>query len=1326
MKMRKLVAMLLAVLMLCSVIPFSAAAEGETYAKITSAAEFTSGNYVMMVDTGYAPGVLDGTWVSAVQPTVSGDVVTNANGGVWTLTVDGDTVTMKDTNGVIIAPKGGNANGIISGDYAWTWTFADGKFTFCGNGDDTVTLASNASEQYGNKFRGYKNTTVTNEQYAETYPCKFTLYKLDGDAPSTPDTPVEPEPDVPAEPDVENLTIADAIALGQTFAHNTFSENKYYVTGVITEVYNTQYGNMKLTDDAGNILTIYGTYSADGSTRYDALEVKPVAGDTVTIYGIVGQYNGTSQIKNGWIVEHTAVGGGETPDVPVDPEPDTPAVSLVTNPVAGVAYKFGLNQTQKGAIYYFTGVMSGYYGATDTDIAKAVDMYVEIVDGGYKLYFNDASGAKKYIKLEQSGTHYNFTFGAEGSVFTLDAEKNAFCAPCGDQICYMGTYGSYVTVGCLTSAKIADTDYIARLYAVGGESTECTHEYEFECSKTCQLCGEGAREAACVNDSALCQDGLCIYCDNDVNGLGHAYDDASDADCNYCGEKREIGGGTVVGGGSADFNTIVLPDGKPNGDSSYSSSYTTANGWVTAYSAIQCGGASVSNPQFPIIGADNTSKAVCMNGKVSAPGTITSPTLTGGIAQLTLTYTKMFTDTKLSVTITITDLSTGAVYTHTVARDVDKDADKYVVWTDEWVLDTPITGDFTIELVNDCPSANTGNKDRFTVLGIEWATSAEGGDTPVDPPVSGDPEADTELSISDAIALGASKEHNVYTEGKYYVSGVITEVYNTQYGNMKITDEAGNILTIYGSYSADGSARYDALEVKPVAGDTVKIYGIIGQYNGTPQIKNGWIVEHTPGDTPVDPPVSDDPAADTLLSIADAIALGLSKEHNVFTEGKYYVSGVITEVYNTQYGNMRIKDADGNILTIYGSYSADGSTRYDALEVKPVAGDTVKIYGIIGQYSGTAQVKNGWIVEHTAVGGDTPVDPDPDVPVEGGVTITFDDVSKRTEQDTEHQVWVENGITITNEKAASITNVADYSKPARFYQNSSLNIAYPGMTKIVFYTNSYKTSYATALQNSITEGTVTVDGLVVTVTFDAPVDSLFIADLTAQVRMDSITVFAEEPEVPVENTDIVVSTTEGSAGDTVTITVTLPENPGIVSAKVKVLYDTTVLKLVGYEAGAFAAGGYSWGQLDKNFFIINWCDGTGADSTEELLATLTFEILEGAAEGFTAITLEFSCENDMFNAANETVMFDGVNGGVQIVAPAAPAYLPGDVSGDGKVNNRDLGMLQQYLSDMDVKITNMNACDVTGDGRVNNRDLGILQQYLSDMDVELKFGAIAE
>ena len=729
MKMRKVFAALLAVLMLCSVIPFSAAAEG------TSAViDFTDKANRTAYSTEQQVWEQNGITVTNDKGASTSNVGDYGGDGYPARFYKSSTVKIEypGMTKIVIDCSG------LESKYVNGWADSAVGATATVDGSIVTIVLAAAADSF-----------TWETMSAQSRANKITVYTGDaGDAPVVPDEPETPvEPSTDPEADTE-LTVAQVIALGLSKEHNVYTTGKYYVSGVITEVYNTQYGNMKITDDAGNILTIYGTYSADGSTRYDAMDVKPVAGDTVKIYGIIGQYNGTSQLKNGWIVEHIPGEGGDDPVVP-PVEPDVPAAGVVTNPVAGVAYKFGLDQTQKGAIYYFTGAMSGYYGATDTDIAKAVDMYVEIVDGGYKLYFNDASGAKKYIKLEQSGTHYNFTFGAEGSVFTLDAEKNAFCAPCGDQICYMGTYGSYVTVGCLTSAKIADTDYIARLYAVGGESTECDHAYDSACDVDCNLCGDirevnhtvkyvAAVAATCTENGNIeywyCE--ICgaawldaAYTKNTnlkavvlpISGE-HTYDNDTDADCNVCGEKREVGG-AVVGGGSADFDTIVLPANKLNGDSTYTATYTTANGWVTTYSAIQCGGSTVMNPQFPVIGADNTSKAVCMNGKTSAPGKITSPTLTGGISQLTLTYTKMFTDTKLSVTITVTDLSTGAVYTHTVAREEDKNT-KYEVWTDEWVLDTPITGDFTIELVNDCPSNVASNKDRLTVLDLSWLGAA--------------------------------------------------------------------------------------------------------------------------------------------------------------------------------------------------------------------------------------------------------------------------------------------------------------------------------------------------------------------------------------------------------------------------------------------------------------------------------------------------------------------------------------------------------------------------------------------------------------------------
>ena len=121
-------------------------------------------------------------------------------------------------------------------------------------------------------------------------------------------------------------------------------------------------------------------------------------------------------------------------------------------------------------------------------------------------------------------------------------------------------------------------------------------------------------------------------------------------------------------------------------------------------------------------------------------------------------------------------------------------------------------------------------------------------------------------------------------------------------------------------------------------------------------------------------------------------------------------------------------------------------------------------------------------------------------------TLTFDNTSKRTVLNDNQQVWVENGITFTNDKASSTSKVADYSNPVRLYKSSSITIEFDGMTKIVFDCNS--SSYATALQNSITTGTVTVDGDKVIVELTGPVDSFEISSLSAQVRLDSLTVTA--------------------------------------------------------------------------------------------------------------------------------------------------------------------------------------------------------------------------
>lgn len=241
------------------------------------------------------------------------------------------------------------------------------------------------------------------------------------------------------------------------------------------------------------------------------------------------------------------------------------------------------------------------------------------------------------------------------------------------------------------------------------------------------------------------------------------------------------------------------------------------------------------------------------------------------------------------------------------------------------------------------------------------------------------------LTITEAVALGAEQATGAYTADKYLVTGQITAIANTTYGNMYIADEDGNAIYIYGLYNEDGSIKYGEMDAKPDEGDTITVLSVVGNYSGTAQLKNAWLIEYTAGELE---PTTPDPEADSTLTIEDAIALGESKQSNIYTENKYYVTGTVTEVYNEAYGNMYIADENGNTLTIYGTYSADGSTGYADMETKPVAGDTITVYGIIGQYNGTAQMKNGYITEIVPAEEETFEGTDPNAPIELAVNTT--------------------------------------------------------------------------------------------------------------------------------------------------------------------------------------------------------------------------------------------------------------------------------------------------------------------------------------------------
>ena len=128
--------------------------------------------------------------------------------------------------------------------------------------------------------------------------------------------------------------------------------------------------------------------------------------------------------------------------------------------------------------------------------------------------------------------------------------------------------------------------------------------------------------------------------------------------------------------------------------------------------------------------------------------------------------------------------------------------------------------------------------------------------------------------------------------------------------------------------------------------------------------------------------------------------------------------------------------------------------------------------------------------------------------------------------------------------------------------------------------------------------------------------------------------------------EFVVSTAEAGRGETVNVTVSIKNNPGIVSAKVKVAYDTNVLELTDKAEGAFA--GVTYGPVGSPF-TVNWVDTIhGLNNTNGVLATLTFKVKDAAAFGQSEITLTFD-ENDVFDLNYDNVAFKSTNGAVTIV-----------------------------------------------------------------------------
>ena len=175
---------------------------------------------------------------------------------------------------------------------------------------------------------------------------------------------------------------------------------------------------------------------------------------------------------------------------------------------------------------------------------------------------------------------------------------------------------------------------------------------------------------------------------------------------------------------------------------------------------------------------------------------------------------------------------------------------------------------------------------------------------------------------------------------QYRITGVITSVKNTTYGNVYVRDWSGETYV----YGIGAKGFFETTGLK--AGDVVTLVGKRGEYNGTPQM-TGAVLEASTVVTPID--------IDAFLDMPD--------DPNTY----YMLTGEIVEIANPVYGNLYLED-ETNQVYVYGCYpgwGATGDNRKNWLETAGITvGDKLSVIGVKSTYNGTPQLSNGIYFSH--------------------------------------------------------------------------------------------------------------------------------------------------------------------------------------------------------------------------------------------------------------------------------------------------------------------------------------------------------------------------
>ena len=212
--------------------------------------------------------------------------------------------------------------------------------------------------------------------------------------------------------------------------------------------------------------------------------------------------------------------------------------------------------------------------------------------------------------------------------------------------------------------------------------------------------------------------------------------------------------------------------------------------------------------------------------------------------------------------------------------------------------------------------------------GIDLGTGS--GETP-------DPGTDYSKAESKTVAeFIAAADKATY----YKLKGTVSR-YNAAYCSFDLTDETGTIYV----YSTANKEEWSS---KVKDGGTVELAGLYDYYDSKSQheVVKAQILSFTEGETPAPTEIKDVTAAEFNAA-------------EVSTTQLYRLTGTITEIKNTTYGNLMLKDATGEVY-IYGVKKDKDSANNSFAQLGAETGDKLTVVGYRAEYNSTIEMTSGY------------------------------------------------------------------------------------------------------------------------------------------------------------------------------------------------------------------------------------------------------------------------------------------------------------------------------------------------------------------------------